>query len=38
MVTKQAAELGTTLGEKLVQTARAYDEVDAGVRDIMKEI
>lgn len=37
-VTKQAAELGTTLGEKLRQTARSYNEVDTGVRDVMKEI
>jgi uncharacterized protein YunC (DUF1805 family) len=37
-VTAQAADLGTTLGEKLKQTARTYQEVDDGVRDVMEEI
>jgi hypothetical protein len=37
-VTKEASDLGHTLGEKLRQTATEYQDVDHGVRDIMKEI
>jgi hypothetical protein len=37
-VTREAADLGHTLADRLKQTAREYHEVDTGVRDIMKEI